>query len=280
MPAQVAGRLRRMGGVLRIVIGLSEQFKAARRIMRRLERQVVEDSKTLCLCVSDMIAKEYDTYYHRRDGVRVIYNSVNVPAVGAAERAGWREEKRAELGARDDDLVLICVAQDFARKGVGPTITAFAKWYHERAVYSGARLVLIGENASEHYRRLAREAGVAERVFFIGASNEIFKWYAASEGSILLTWYDPCSLVVLEAARWGIPSITTAYNGASSLVGEGGVVVSSPADVRAVSAGLDKLADPTQRAEMAQSCLAIADHLSMERYIDELLVVYAEAIEQ
>ncbi|GAH95522.1 unnamed protein product, partial [marine sediment metagenome] len=69
--AKVTGKLRRFGRLERVAIGLGEPLKANRRRMRRLERQVAEDPKAICLCVSEMIANEYDTHYHRRDCVRV-----------------------------------------------------------------------------------------------------------------------------------------------------------------------------------------------------------------
>jgi len=241
---------------------------------------VAEDPKAICLCVSEMIAKEYDTHYHRRDGVRVIYNSVDVPANDGVDRAVWRRQKRAKLSVGPDDLVLLCVAQNFPLKGVAEAIKAFARWYHSRPTHSGACLVVVGRDVSRHYLRLVREAGMAERVVFPGASKEIFSWYAAADACVLLSWYDPCSLVVLEAARWGIPCITTAFNGATALLGAGGVLVPSPADTEAVVAGLDKLADPQQRQEMSRICLGMADELSMERYIDQLLELYGEILER
>ena len=99
--------------------------------------------------------------------------------------------------------------------------------------------------------------------------------WGAADAFVLLTWYDPCSLVVLEAARWGIPSILTSYNGASALLGEAAVIVSSPRDIDAVTAGLEKLADQQQRTQMSSTCMKMVDKLSMERYIDELLDAYS-----
>jgi len=203
-----------------------------------------------------------------------------VPANNGADRAVWRRQRRAELSVGPDDLVLLCVAQNFRLKGVAEAIKAFGKWYHSCPTHSGARLVVVGRAASGHYRWLVRKAGVAGRVVFPGASKEIFSWYAAADACILLSWYDPCSLVVLEAARWGIPCITTAYNGATALLGAGVLLVASPADTEAVVVGLDKLADPKQRQQMSRICLGMADELSMERYTNQLLEVYGEILQR
>ncbi len=276
--AKAKGRLRRYGWLDGVIIGLGEPFKANRRRMRKLERLVAEDPKAIFLCVSEMIAKEYDAYYHQRDGVQVIYNGVDVPANNGSDRAVWRRQKRSELCVGSDDLVVLCVAQNFRLKGVAEAIKAFGRWYHSCPSHSGACLVVVGRKASGHYRRLARKAGVAKRVVFPGTSKEIFRWYAAADACILLSWYDPCSLVVLEAARWGIPCITTSFNGATTLLGAGGVLVPSPADTQAVVAGLEKMADLRQRQEMSKICLGMADQLSMARYIEQLLELYGQVL--
>ena len=42
-------------------------------------------------------------------------------------------------------------------------------------------------------------------------------YYAAADLYVHPTFYDPCSLVVLEAAACGLPIITSRYNGAAEL---------------------------------------------------------------
>jgi glycosyltransferase involved in cell wall biosynthesis len=84
--------------------------------------------------------------------------------------------------------------------------------------------------------------------------------------------------VVLEATRWGVPSITTAYNGAAEVMADGaGIVVPSPRDLPAIVAAMDELADPARRAACADVCRRKADDLSMDRHVDQLLAAYAEA---
>ena len=112
---------------------------------------------------------------------------------------------------------------------------------------------------------------------FVGPTDEIHQWYAAADACVLLSWYDPCSRVVLEATRWGIPSITTVYNGASEILADGaGIIVGSPKDRRAVAAAMEELADPHRRAMRARACLDVAERLSMDRHVEELLKIYTE----
>ena len=71
------------------------------------------------------------------------------------------------------------------------------------------------------YRRLARSLGIAQTVHFLGFHSDIRECYAASDFFVLPTYYDPCSLVVLEALACGLPVITTLQNGAGELITDG-----------------------------------------------------------
>ena len=71
-------------------------------------------------------------------------------------------------------------------------------------------------------------------------------YYAAADALVLPTYYDPCSLSVLEAAASGIPSATTRFNGAGELLTEGvdGFVLDDPADDRQLAQRLQELLEP------------------------------------
>lgn len=276
VPAQVNSRMRRGSLARKLGVAFNEQFKIRRRILKKLERQVVEDRKVLCLAVSGLVAEEFDYYYQRRDGVRIVHNGVDAPDANYPERAQWRDQKRKYLGVGADAFVLLSVANNFSLKGVPEAIDAFAKWCHSHGGKTQARLVVVGNDKSAAYEQGAKKNGVAEQVIFAGPTEDIFQWYAAADACILLSWYDPCSRVVLEAVRWGIPSVTTVYNGAAEVLDNGGIVVKSPADTEAVVAAIDRLCEPSERTELGRHCLGISEKVSIERHVDELLKAYAE----
>ena len=246
--------------------------------MGDLERQVVCDARTLCLAVSQMVADELDRHYGRRDGVRVIYNAVDVPDIDAETRAHWRQELRYRLGIGRGDTLFVTVAGNFRLKGVTETIVAFAEWVRGARSRRDARLVIVGGDWTESYQRFAGLRQVGGQVAFVPWTDEVFRWYSAADACVLLSWYDPCSRVVLEAVRWGVPAVTTRYNGASEVLQDGaGVVVDSPKDRAGVVAAMDVLADPDRRLRAIEACRAAADNLGIERHVDELLEAYGEA---
>ncbi|MGA2266128.1 MAG: glycosyltransferase family 4 protein [Phycisphaerae bacterium] len=277
IPAQWAASLRRRPMFVRPLVHLARPFRPCRGLLGRLERQVASDPNVLCLAVSRMVAQEFARYYGRTDGVQVIYNAADVPDPAAAQARQWRQDLRAHLRVAEGDAVFLTVATNFALKGVAEAIEAFARWYHDERRKTGGRLVIVGRELVEGYHRHASLRDVGPEVVFVPPTENVFQWYAAADVCLLLSWYDPCSRVVLEATRCGVPSITTAFNGAAEvLAGGAGLVVPSPRSQAEIAAAMEDLAEPARRAAFLAACRQAADGLSMTRHVDELLQAYAK----
>jgi UDP-glucose:(heptosyl)LPS alpha-1,3-glucosyltransferase len=245
--------------------------------MRSMERKLVADPGVLCLAVSEMAAREFMNYYARSENVRVIFNAVNVPDVPDEQRRSWRQELREKVGVGSGSPLFLFVGMDFRRKGVAQAIEAFGQWYRCPAGLQGARFVAVGQEKIGSYRRLVRKLGLVKQVHFEPRADNVWPWYAAADVCVLLSWYDPCSRVVLEAVRWAVPSITTVFNGAAEILARGaGLVVSSPDDIDAVVKAMADLSDPDRLAARRQACRDVADELSMDRHVEQLMEAYRE----
>jgi UDP-glucose:(heptosyl)LPS alpha-1,3-glucosyltransferase len=275
--AQEAGSLRRRRGMQRFLAQLAQPLNAHHRKMHSMERKLVADPGVLCLAVSEMVAREFMNYYARDRNVRVIYNAVNAPDVSQDQRQQWRRERRDQVGAGSGSPLFLFVGMDFRRKGVAQAIQAFARWYRSPNGSPDARFVTVGREDVATYRRLARKLGVARQVYFEPRADNVWPWYAAADVCVLLSWYDPCSRVVLEAVRWAVPSITTVFNGAAEILARGaGLVVSSPDDIDAVVKAMADLSDPDRLRTRQQACRDVADELSMDRHVEQLMEAYRE----
>ena len=275
VPAQLTASLRRRSAAGRLLRKLTEPLNSYRRQMAGYERQLLTGGAAICLCVSRMVKDECAEYYNMTDRVEVVYNCVDVPS--GEGRAGDRARIRSEIAADGDAPVFLTVATNYELKGVAQAIEAFAKW-RSAAGCDGARLVVVGRQAPERYVKIARGFGVGDAVVFVPPTRDIFQWYSAADAVILLSWYDPCSRVVLEAARWSIPSITTRFNGAAEAFADGGcVVVDSPADIAAITNAYAELGDPDTREKHARACGEVSEYLGVRRHVEELLDAYRRA---
>ena len=270
---------RRKGPIGSALAGLFAPLNARRATMAMLERQLIADESVALLPVSDMVAQELAEHYGRTENLRVVYNAVADPVADAEQVAQWRRQGRIRVGLESEGILFLTLATNFALKGVAETIRAFARWRGTVGRKVPGRLVVVGRTPerAEGYSRLAGAHGVAREVVFEDWTDRVEQVYAAADVCVLLSWYDPCSRVVLEATRRGIPSITTAWNGAGEILGDGGgMVVPSPRHLADVAEAMVELTDAEKRRRAADRCLAMSDQLSMSRHADELMAIYQE----
>ena len=76
----------------------------------------------------------------------------------------------------------------------------------------------VGKGSAGPYQRQAITNGVDSQVIFAGATDDIVRYYRASDFFVLPTRHDPCSLAVLEALAMGLPVISTKFNGATEIM--------------------------------------------------------------
>src|SRR5262249_41762459 len=103
--------------------------------------------------------------------------------------------------------------------------------------------------------------------------------YFAADFLVHPTFYDPCSLVVLEALACGLPVITSRFNGASELFTspDAGYVVEDPHDHERLAGCMRRMLDPAARGACAQAARRASALWTFEHHYRQLLQVFAEA---
>src|SRR5208283_3706932 len=136
---------------------------------------------------------------------------------------------RRRLGLPADTVTALIVAHNFRLKGVA---TLLASLRRLRTDGRNVRLVIVGGKHIDSWQRHVTRVGLRDQVVFAGRVDDPLPYYAAADCYVHPTYYDPCSLVVLEAAACGLPLITSRYNGASEIFrdGEDVLLVNDPAD--------------------------------------------------
>ena len=243
---------------------------------RKLMARQLADPERIVLALSRMVADDFRHYHGvRPEQIRLIYNGVDTERFSPAHRATHRERVRRELGVRKDEMLLLFVGHDFRRKGLATAVRAVG-----RLVDSGApvRLVVVGGKPGGRPVRLAERCGAEKAVTMLGSVVDPVPYYAAADVYVLPTFYDPCSLGVVEAAASGVPSVTSRWNGAGELLTDGtdGYVIAEPADDAELADRLERLLDRSLRRRMSEAARRLALEHTLERNCEEIVAVYRE----
>lgn len=228
------------------------------------------------IALSRMVARDFERFHGvRRDQLRLVYNGVDVERFSPEHRWKYRRVVRDELRVGDDETLLLIVAHNFRLKGV-PTLLGAAG----RLIAEGrrVRLAVVGGKRRRSFLRLAERLGAEKGSTFVGPVDDAAPYYAAADVYVQPTYYDPCSLVLLEALASGLPVVTSRYNGAGELIAEGvqGSIVDDPSDAGELTARLRPLLDAEVRARMSSAARQLALEHSFEKNCRELLAIYEE----
>ncbi len=163
-------------------------------------------------------------------------------------------------------------------KGLGFLIRALAKL--KKACHPSFRLLVLGRDHQDSYLRLARGKGVSEEVIFVGSTDEPEKYYGASDLLVHPTFYDACSLTVLEALASGLPVITTYSNGASGIITQGqeGFVIADPRDDQVLAEKILFFLDREKIQKASTTARRLAESYSVERNWREMESVFQKSL--
>ena len=228
------------------------------------------------ICNSRMVRDEIRRGFRiAPEKLHVIYNGIDLEHFHPRLRASLRGPARAELGCPPNATLFLFVGSGFSRKGLDAAIQALALARNE-----AFWLIVAGrDRAEQHYRNLARKAGVGERVRFLGGRNDVRPLYAAADCFILPSRYDPFPNTSLEALAMGVPSIVSSRCGAAEVVEHGaGGWVCEPDD----AAGLARLMQEADRAVRAgpgrfdhgAAARAVAERFGMDAMAEKLAELY------
>ena len=223
------------------------------------------------ICNSRMVRDEIRAHFGTPEAkLHVIYNGIDLEAFHPRLREAHRSTMRQKLGIPQHVPVHLHVGAGFERKGVFRLIEAFA-----RSGQHDAHLVIVGrDKAQARAERLASSHGIASRVHFAGAQENVGPWYGAADAFALASLYDPFPNAALEAMACGLPVITTPQSGAAELIEEGmnGYVVGA-LEVDALADRLARLDVPAAQ-EMGRRARERAEGFSLAAMADQLFALY------
>jgi UDP-glucose:(heptosyl)LPS alpha-1,3-glucosyltransferase len=243
------------------------------------QRQYDPKAQPRVIAVSNMVKRHLELYHrvplHR---IYVVPNAIDPRRLEVSQPGALRCAFRNRLGLEPTHSVGLFAGHNFALKGLGPLLEALAERRRQNHAGKPIHLLVCGGGDLASYGRLARRLGLAETVHFLGFYPNVEDCYWSSDFFVQPTYYDPCSLVVMEALACGLPVITTAQNGASELLENGreGYILSAPGARDELIAALDHMTDEGARRAMSAKARALGRYSTFDLHVARLVAIFEE----
>jgi UDP-glucose:(heptosyl)LPS alpha-1,3-glucosyltransferase len=192
------------------------------------------------LCASDQVVEDLGRLYDVDPALcTVVPNSVDPERFNTNDRAHRRPLARQELGIGEQEVALMLIANELHRKGLAQLLQALTLTGDPRLA-----LHVVGKADLGPFQPTIERLGLAGRVHYHGASDDVSRQLAAADLLVLPTQYEPFGLVIIEALASGVPVLTSRLAGASTAVDNGrtGLILEDPYDVHELAALLDRAA--------------------------------------
>ena len=139
-----------------------------------------------------------------------------------------RAELREEFAIADDELLILQIGSGFRVKGVDRSLRAIATL--DKKLQGKCRYLLIGQDKSARFEKLARKLKISERVTILPGRDDIPRFLAGADLLLHPAYMESAGYVLLEATIAGLPVLTTATCGYAFHIeqAESGQVCSEP----------------------------------------------------
>lgn len=187
---------------------------------------------------------------------------------------------RAELGFREEDVLLVYVGRLGPEKNLAFLLRAFAG---TAKTYDHVGLLVVGDGPErENLEERAQFTGIAGRVRFTGLVpyERMPRYLAAADAFVTASVTEVHPLSVIEAMAAGLPVLGIQSPGVGDIVEDDLTgYLCSEEDLAIFTAKMVRLVtEHEKRAQMGERARAAAQAFSIERTTEQLLELYRQAI--
>jgi L-malate glycosyltransferase len=249
-------------------------------MQRRVQRHVCRFAD--CILVNAEAVKQWlvDDGYDPAQIV-VIPNGVDMRRFAGGDRG----EIRRSLGVPESARLVGVVSRLSRMKGIEDFLHAAAT---VAATDDDVRFVIVGEPSPiqnveylEELRTLAATLGIGSKVIFTGLRSDIPAILSTLDVSVMPSWNEALSNVLLESMAACTPVVATDVGGTSEAMADGvnGVLV-PPSNPPVMAAAISRLlAAPTQARQLARNARkTIEDRFSLDRMVQATESLYDQLL--
>ena len=205
---------------------------------------------------------------------------VYVPGVGIdlskfESKPYIRDQKRQELGFKEDDFLLLSVGELIERKNHRVVLEAIARLKGE-SIYEHLHYLIYGIGVLEDVlQKLAEDLGISDHVHFLGYRHDISDICNTADVFVFMSHQEGLPVALMEAMACGLPAICSKIRGNTDLIEDGKNGLFARNDPEDVSQKIEKLArDPNLCKRLSSYALRTIKHFDLSSVEDEMLQIY------
>lgn len=214
----------------------------------------------------------------RKGGKVYFVNGVGITLKDFEGLSHLRQQKREEMGVKDEDIVLISMGDLVPRKNYGAAIRAIAKANDPRLQY-----MICGRGPElENLQNLAKELGVENQIHFLGFRTDVKELLTGADIFLFTTRQEGLPRSMMEAMASGLPCVASAIRGNVDLI-ENGIngFTCLTDDVDGYAAAIAKIAgDPALRETMRTNNLEKIKNYDITVVEKQIRAIYADVLKK
>ncbi|WDE98328.1 glycosyltransferase family 4 protein [Lentisphaera profundi] len=263
----------------RFLKGLSNAISPKHLLANRIERNIFTDKRVKYVAISQMVKRHMQEFYKIDETqLELVYNGVDVERFNP-HSASQKSQSKTKLSLKEDVVVFSLVAHNFKLKGLKEIIDVvdLLRVQHDNFI-----VLIAGNGKTKNYKKMIAKKSLEKHFKFLGSVDDPELIYSATDVYLQPTWYDPCSLVVLEAMAAGLPVISTSFNGASELIESGvnGYVIEKPDSINEFYEALNALMDCEHRKVLGKKARLSVEGLTHEKNFSRMEEVFQGCVEE
>ena len=227
--------------------------------------------------VKDELLKYYDIPESK---IRVVHPAVSLERFSTSRKEKFRHEIRQMHRLSGDDIVVLFVGMNFEVKRLDLIMRGISDLRRKGRNFRQVKLMVVGKGNQEHYRRLAYDLDIGERVIFVDVTREVEKYFLASDIFAMPSVFDTFGIAVLEAMAAGLPVIITRSVGACDLVKQGvqGFILREKPSPSEFGENLLVLLNKENRIKMGEEARRVALRHTWDHTADQVADVYRHCL--
>jgi len=186
-----------------------------------------EESDTRILMISRS-QLPFFTRHYQTSGKRLHFlpPGIDRDRIAPPEAEKIREDMRQELGIKSEEHLLLMVGSGFKKKGLDRAMIALAAL--PEPLRELTKLIVIGEDKSSSFKRLAERLGIDRQVTIFSGRDDVPRFLQAADLLIHPALDENAGIILLEAVVAGLPVLATENCGYAHYILEAGAGLLAP----------------------------------------------------